>query len=324
MKSLIICMGKGVFVMTKLLIGTKNISREDWLNFRNKGIGGSDVAALCGINKYKSSVELWMEKTGQIKPKESGEAAYWGTKMEPIIREEFTTRTNLKVNIVNSILKHEKYDFMLANIDGIVYDTKFGNCIFEAKTASAFKQSQWEKSIPEEYMLQIQHYMAITNFKAAYIAVLIGGNQFIYKLIRRDEELIDMIIKIENDFWNHVCANTPPKIDGSEASTELLNRLYPSCMENSKIILPDEALNILNQYNLYKEKEKEVSEMKNEAANKLKSMIGDNETAVVKNWIITWKTIYSEKFDSKKLKKEEPELYKKYTVKSSFRRLNIK
>lgn len=310
--------------MAELFVSTKNISKKDWLNFRNKGIGGSDVSILCGINKYKSAVELWMEKTEQIKPKESGEAAYWGTKMEPIIREEFTIRTNLKVEIVNSILKHEKYDFMLANVDGIVYDAELGSCIFEAKTASAFKQSQWEDNIPEEYMLQIQHYMAVTGFKATYIAALIGGNQFIYKLIKRDGDLIDMIIKLERNFWNHVLTNTPPEIDGSEASTELLNRLYPSCNEKSKIILPDEAVNLLTQYDISKEKEKEISQMRDEAVNKLKSMIGKNETAVIKDRTITWKTVSTEKFDSKKLKKEDPEIYQKYLAKSSFRRFNVK
>lgn len=310
--------------MAELFVSTKNMPKEDWLDFRNKGIGGSDVSILCGINKYKSPIELWMEKTAQIKPKECGEAAYWGTKMEPIIREEFTIKTGIKVETVNSILRHEKYDFMLANVDGIVYDAELGNCIFEAKTASAFKQNQWQDNIPEEYMLQIQHYMAVTGFKATYIAALIGGNQFVYKLIKRDEELIDMIITLENDFWNHVLTNTPPEIDGSEASTELLNRLYPSCSENSKIILPDEAVNLLSQYKISKEKEKEITQMKDEAVNKLKSMIGNNETAVVKDRLITWKTVSSKKFDSKKLKQEEPEIYKKYLAKSSFRRFSVK
>lgn len=310
--------------MAEILISTKNLSKKEWLQFRNKGIGGSDVATLCGINKYKSPVELWMEKTCQIHPKESGEAAYWGTKMEPIIREEFRLRTNLKVDIVNSILQHEKYDFMLANLDGIIYDAELGDCIFEAKTASAFKQSQWEDNLPEEYMLQIQHYMAVTGFKGTYIAALIGGNQFVYHFIKRDEELINMIIRLEKNFWNHVVTNTPPPIDGSEASTELLSRLYPNCSENSTVILPDEAIILLNQYELAKEKEREISEMKDELANKLKTMIGEYETGTVKDRTISWKSISTEKFDSKKLKKELPDIHQKYLVKSNFRRFSVK
>lgn len=211
---------KGMINVTEILVSTKDLSREDWLKFRNKGIGGSDVAAICGLNKYKSPVEIWMEKTGQIKPKQAGEAAYWGTIMEPIIRDEFTLRTNLQVKIVKAILKHPQYDYMLANVDGIINDSLTGDCIFEAKTASIFKQDEWEDDkIPEAYMLQIQHYMAVTGYNRTFIAVLLGGNQFKYKMIERDDELIDMIIKLEADFWNHVINNMPPEMDGSEASS---------------------------------------------------------------------------------------------------------
>lgn len=65
--------------MSNVLVSTKNMSKSSWLKWRSKGLGGSDAACICGLNKYKSPVELWMEKTGQIKPKEAGEAAYWGT-----------------------------------------------------------------------------------------------------------------------------------------------------------------------------------------------------------------------------------------------------
>jgi putative phage-type endonuclease len=310
--------------MAEILISTKDLSKEQWLKYRNTGIGGSDVSIICGINKYKSPVQLWMEKTNQIEQGESGEAAYWGTIMEPIIRKEFTIRTDLKVDIVNSILRHEQYDFMLANLDGIIYDAEIGSCIFEAKTASAYKQSQWQDSIPEEYMLQIQHYMAVTGFKATYIAVLIGGNQFVYHFIKRDEELIDMIIKLEKDFWNHVTTNIPPEIDGSDASTELLNKLYPSCKENSQIILPNEAEDLLTQYEIAKEKEKQFSEMKDEAVNKLKTILGGYETGILNDIKVTWKSVSSQKFDSKKLKKDSPEIYEKYVINSSYRRFTIK
>lgn len=310
--------------MAEILISSKDLSRNEWLEYRKTGIGGSDASIICGINKYKSQVQLWMEKTNEIEQSESGEAAYWGTKMEPIIREEFTIRTNLKVDIVNSILRHEKYDFMLANLDGIIYDPEIGNCIFEAKTASAFKQSQWEDSIPEEYMLQIQHYMSVTGFKGTYIAALIGGNQFVYHFIKRDEELIDMIIKLEKDFWYHVVNKIPPELDGSEASKELLNRLYHDSNENSQIILHNEAEKLLTQYDIAKEKEKEISEMKAEAVNKLKAILGENETGISNNRTVTWKSICSQKFDSKKLKKDLPEIYEKYVIISNYRRFTIK
>lgn len=311
--------------MSNILISTENLSNKEWLQYRKKGIGGSDVAAICGISKYKSPVEIWMEKTGQIDPVEAGEAAYWGTIMEPIIRQEFTLRTNLNVKIVKAILKHPIYDFMLANLDGKINDPLVGDCIFEAKTASIFKQDEWDNDrIPEEYMLQIQHYMAVTGYNRTFIAVLLGGNHFKYKMIDRDEELIGMIIKLERDFWFHVENNIPPEMDGSKASSELLNRLYPGNKNEVHIMLPDEAEKLITQYEIGKQKEKEASEIKDEAENKLKSMLGNTETGCINNKIITWKSLTTERFDSKKLQKELPDIYNKYLSKSPSRRFSIK
>ena len=123
--------------MAVVLASTANMSYEDWLEHRKLGIGGSDASVVCGINKYKSPVELWMDKTGQLPPQEAGEAAYWGTQLEAIVRAEFTKRTGIEVTKPDVILQSEEYPFMLANLDGICEVPDVGTCIFEAKTASA-------------------------------------------------------------------------------------------------------------------------------------------------------------------------------------------
>lgn len=183
---------------------------------------------------------------------------------------------------------------MLANVDGIVRDPEYGNCIFEAKTSSVFRMDEWDNFIPEEYQLQVQHYMAVTGFKGAYVAVLIGGNQFKWQFIKRDDEVIEMLIRLEESFWKHVQSNTSPPLDGSEAASLLLNRLYPNSMPESKITLPDEALNLIMEYEEYQEKEKHAAEQKEKASNRLKALLGENEAGIAGNRIITWKNILSE------------------------------
>ncbi len=311
--------------MIDVMKSTKKMTKEDWLKFRNRGIGGSDVATICGLNKYKSPLQLWLEKTDQIDPVEAGEAAYFGTLLEPIVREEFTRRSGLRVDTINSILKHPVFDFMLANVDGIVIDENNNKAIFEAKTASVFKSEQWEDNkIPEEYMLQIQHYMAVTGFNKTYIACLLGGNKFIYKVIERDDELIDMIIQLEFNFWECVKNNVPPKIDGSESCSDLMSRLYPNANKDSSIILPDEAQLLVEQYNSSKEQEKQFSERKEEAANMLKQMLGENEVGVINDTKISWKNVTTDRLDTKKLKSEKPQIYDEYVSSSSSRRFAIK
>jgi putative phage-type endonuclease len=310
--------------MLKTLVSTKDMNRDEWLYWRSKGIGGSDASIVCGVNRYKSPVELWMEKTGMIEPAEAGEASYWGTIMEPIIRKEFEKVSGFEVTTAQYIFQHPDYDFMLANIDGIVHHPVLGDCIFEAKTSSSYRADEWDDSIPEEYMMQVQHYMAVTGFPAAFIAVLIGGNTFKWKMVERDNELIEIMVLLEKNFWNHVTSNTPPPIDGSDASTDLLNRLYPSAFPKTLIMLPEEANELIVQYEEASEQEKKIAELKNEAANKLKQMLGTHETGMVGKRVISWKTISVERFDTKQFKNDHPDLYSKYIVQSGYRRFSLK
>ena len=310
--------------MAVVLASTENMAYEDWLEYRKLGIGGSDASVVCGISKYKSPVELWLDKTGQLPPQEAGEAAYWGTQLEAIVRAEFTKRTGIEVTKPDVILQSEEHPFMLANVDGICEVPDVGTCIFEAKTASAFNAAEWEDTIPDEYQLQVQHYMAVTGYKGAYIAVLIGGNTFRWKFVERDEELISMLVELETAFWNHVQDVTPPPLDGSEASAKFLSERFPNSVPKSQITLPDTAVDLLAQYDEACEELEAVTERKQKAENLLKQMMGDNEVGTAGDRVITWKSVFQERLDSKTLKAEHPALCKKYTNKTLYRRFTIK
>ena len=307
----------------KIVTSTENLSYEEWLDFRKSGIGGSDASVVCGINKYKSPVELWMEKTGRQPHQEAGESAYWGTQLESIVRDEFTKRTGIEVRLAKCILQSEKFPFMQANLDGVCHDPNFGDCIFEAKTASAFKIGEWENSIPDEYMLQVQHYIAVTGFKAAYIAVLIGGNTFKWRLVERDEELISMLIELESAFWNCVQNDTPPPIDGSDACAKFLAEKF-SESKKLQINLPEKSEELIPKYLAASTEISALTEQKQLAENQLKELLGENEVGVIGGNIVSWKAVSQERLDSKTLKSEHPTLYKKYANTTSYRRFLIK
>lgn len=263
-------------------------------------------------------------KTGQIPLQEAGEAAYWGTQLEAIVRDEFTKRSGIKVTKPTVILQSEEHPFMLANLDGVCEVPDVGTCIFEAKTASTYKAGEWESAIPDEYMLQVQHYMAVTGYQGAYIAVLIGGNTFRRKFIERDEELISILIELESAFWNHVQDRTPPPLDGSDASKQFLAERFPCGTPSSHITLPNTAADLLAQYDEACEELEIVTEKKQRAENLLKEMIGSNEVGVAGSRVVTWKNVTQERLDSKTLKAEHPVLYQKYTSRTSYRRFTIK
>lgn len=300
------------------------VDQIDWLKKRKTGIGGSDAAAVCGISPYRSPMEVWMDKTDRLPPQEENELFYWGHTLEPVIRDEFVRRTGLTVYTIDKILRHTEFPFMLANLDGIVVDPVRGNCIFEAKTVSAFKAAQWHNGIPDDYMLQLQHYMAVTGYSGAYIASLTGGNEFAWQFIERDDMLISMLIDLESAFWEYVVTDTQPPMDGSDASSRLLAQLYPTVENKSSLALPDHALAIIQDYETAKAREKAYGVQKQLAENQLKELLEAHETGLLNGYTVKWSNVSANRFDSDTFRKEHSDLFLQYQKPSQSRRFSLK
>lgn len=307
----------------RILYHKKQMKREEWLQHRREGIGGSDVSIIAGLNKYKSIYELWQEKTGEVSLKETeSEMAYWGTVLENVVKQEFMKRTGLKVRAKNMILQHEKYPFMIADVDGVVRDEEGDLCIFEAKTAIEYKKEAWEQGVPEAYQLQVQHYLAVTGYKKAYVAALVGGNKFYIKEIQRDEEMIELIIAMEEKFWSCVIKREMPKPDGTEQTGQWLDNYYKR-VEESKILLPEESKGWIDHYLAVNEELKRLNEEKKELANRLKLLLQNKTEGVIGMYQVRWNPTVTERLNSKKLKVEQPDIYEQYVERIEGRRFSI-
>ncbi|WP_434716925.1 YqaJ viral recombinase family protein [Paraburkholderia sp. A2RO-4L] len=214
------------------LVETKGMPREDWLEIRKSGIGGSDAAAAVGLNPYMSALELWLIKTGRDAnlarpdPEDTTEPIYWGTLLEPIVAASYTKQTGNRVRRVNAVLQHPTFPWMLANIDREVIGTP-GVQILECKTAGEFGARLWSDGVPEYVQIQVQHQLAVTGKQAAHVAVLVCGQKLEVHRVERDDELIARLIPLEAAFWRHVEMDTPPPADGSESADRALRCLYP-------------------------------------------------------------------------------------------------
>ena len=304
-------------------VNTSAMSRSEWLKCRTTGIGGSDASVIAGINPYRSAYQLWLEKTGQVEPAETySEVTHFGTILEPIVKQEFTARTGLNIYEPKALYRSCEYPFMLADLDGIV-SVDGEPCVFEAKTASAYKQSEWEEGIPPEYMMQIQHYMAVTGFRKSYIAALIGGNHFIYREVSRDDEMIRDIIRMEERFWTeNVLGGIEPVLDGSKATSEYLDEKY-SESDGKSIDLPHEMLDLCENIEMLTAKIGELETEKNAAVNRIKGFMKEAETGHIGNHKVTWKSVSSWRLDSKKLKADHPDIYREYVKQTSYRRFAL-
>lgn len=187
------------------------LDRETWLAERRKGIGGSDVGPIMGLSPHRTAVEIFQDKRGLLPEEPETDEMRWGKTLEPVIRQAYTDRTGLAVLLPDSPtpLKHPQNPFMLANLDGF---TETGR-IFEAKTS--FSAQRWgmegTDDVPAEYLFQVQHYMAVTGYPVADIAVLIGGNTFRIYTVEADLEIHAMLVEVESEFWRRVQENDPPE-----------------------------------------------------------------------------------------------------------------
>lgn len=179
---------------------------------RKLGIGGSDMPIILGLSNYKTPYQLYLEKIGEVETgDEMTPLQYWGNRLEDVIREEFAKRNNLVVETPDTIT-HPMYDFLRANIDGFIPGL---NAVLEVKCSSGFMASQWGEDgsdvIPMPYLVQVAHYCSVLNADCAYIAVLIGGNDYREYKYTRDLDLEFKVIDAAKKFWECVQTRTPPE-----------------------------------------------------------------------------------------------------------------
>jgi putative phage-type endonuclease len=309
--------------MYKKIFDSKNATREEWLKVRKLGLGGSDMAAVLGLSPWRSPIDVWLDKTSDTVEEKESEPMYWGNVLEEVVAQEFAKRSGYKVRNNNFTLQSEPYPYLLANIDREIVGLDAG---LECKTANAFKANEWDgDNVPDAYYIQCQHYMAVTGKASWWIAALIGGNTFVYKEIKRNDEVIQAIIDTGAAFWELVESNTMPAPDDTKQCENALKKLYQKSNGQS-VELPANYGNMIIDYLEIKNQLSELETKKRGIENVMKDFLKDNERATYGEHFVSWKsTKPRETFDAKAFKDDYPELHKKYIkVGEPSRRMDIK
>ena len=145
------------------VVDISNLSREDWLEYRKKGIGGSDVAAIMGISPFATIRDLFYNKTGVQPVIQEEEESNWvakevGHRLEDLVAEIFSKKTGLEVFPVRVMFRHPLYPFMLADVDFFVRMPDGTFAILECKTCNYNAKDKWaDEGIPAHYVLQVRH-----------------------------------------------------------------------------------------------------------------------------------------------------------------------
>ena len=294
----------------QVLVKTLNIDRNEWLEYRRKGVGGSDAAAIIGLDRYRSPFDVYADKLGLRPEIPDNEAMRQGRDLEQYVAERFMEATGKKVRRRNAVLQHPEHHWMLANIDRWVVGENAG---LECKTTSVLNRCKFSQGeFPPNYYVQCVHYMAVTGAERWYLAVLVLNKAFHVFTIERDEAEVQALIAAEKDFWeNHVLKQIPPTPDGSESTSEIIKQLFPEAREREEVALYGHEEKI-QQYLELDARVKELTQERDAIKQELQLALADVEIGRAQGYIVEWKNQIRQTLDTQRLKTEQVEIYEKY------------
>lgn len=305
------------------LSSTKELTREQWLEMRRNGIGGSDAASILGLNPWSSPLTVYMDKLGLSDPADESEAMWLGNVLEQPVAARFAAETGMTVQRRNAIYQHPYHPWMIANIDRWIVGKRAG---LEIKTTNMLSKTDFTGGdMPPHYYCQCLHYMAVTGADEWYLAVLVVNRGFHVLKIERNEDEITALIEAERKFWHdHVLARVPPAPDGSAAAAEIIKSLYPASKGDGILVPLYGRESEIEQLQDIKERIKGLEAQSDEIEQRIQMEIGEADGAIMSGYKISWKSQSRSTIDSKRLQKDKPEVYKNFLKTSTFRKFEIK
>jgi putative phage-type endonuclease len=304
---------------------------QDFSVDRSKYIGGSDIGAILGLSKFRTPVEVWMEKTGKETKQLDSLPLRFGSFAEEFVACEYTRSTGFELLHDESIYIHPTHSFMSAHIDRFILGDGIGkppSRILECKTANPFARGEWgdpgTDQVPMSYLCQCIWYMAITGIEQCDLAVLFGNNDFRIYEIARDLELELLVIEKAQNFWNEYVLKDiapPAQTEGDYQSLFKKSDSSKTVEVNSKTIELIRQLQNLNTQS--SNVDEQITQIKQHIMNEMK------EAEVLSyqgNVIATWKAPKpSFRLDSKRLEIDEKEVFERFKMPvQNSRRLVIK
>jgi putative phage-type endonuclease len=302
------------------------LNNQDFTHNRTAFLGGSDIGAILGVSKYRSAMDVWLEKTGKKVDAKDSFALRFGSFAESFIADEYALLTGEHVVEHSQGLAHPQYSFCIGHIDRFVLENKElplinsdgdlnAKKLLECKTANHYSQSDWGEpgtdGIPLPYLCQCLWYLGITNLSEIDVAVLLGGLDLRIYTITRDIELESLMFEKAAFFWTeHVQKDIPPK---PQSITDC-QALFQRASSGKTLEASSEALELIRKLKALEAQAHTEKEQIDAIKQVLMETMADAEVLTYFGKpVITWKTPKpSYRIDTKRLGLEHPELVKAY------------
>jgi putative phage-type endonuclease len=306
----------------------KEKSYDEWLAFRERGLGASEIGTLMGVNSWKSPAELYYQKIGVIPQKQvQNMPMFMGTILEKTVAEIFEYWDVDEATMIRNYdqgtkvrnlyepvgyLINDKYPHLFFSPDRLIIKSSnlrvrdgvlnLSNveAVVEIKTISGWSSKQWSGGIPPSYYLQLQTYLMGLDIQKGYLVALEDGRNIKVHEFERDQEMIDSIANVTRDFWERVelgreflkngedYEQFSPEPDGTEAYAEFLNEKYKNPEEKSIVSTEDIDLHLIDLQSV-SEKIVELEEQKRLHQNFIKDYMGYYTMLDSKVGKVTWR-----------------------------------
>lgn len=316
----------GVLVMPapRIAVARTDPEWQDWLAARAGGISASDIAAVLNINPWDSPFSLyWRKKLNtEIDPSPQME---WGGRLEDPIGAKFADLHPAFDVRPGGLYRHPDHAWMLATPDRLLHDRhpcldcpECGGAVddepaavLELKTASSLDEWGDEDTdqVPLHYRAQVIYQLDVLGLPRAHVALLSRGSTYREYTVQYDVEDAAIMRKAAAEFMERLANDDAPDIDGSAATTTTLKALHPSVVDEAVTVPTDLA----DQYRVRKELLDDAQAAYDEAANRIRALIGDNRIAVADGRKVAQRSVYDRAgFDTKRFKADHPDLFAEY------------
>jgi putative phage-type endonuclease len=288
-------------------------------------VGGSEAAAACGLDPYRSRVMLWAEKTGRV-TLEKTEAMRWGRLLEPVIIAEVQERGYPFEAAPGEGLQDAERPWLIGHPDGFT-ELDGWPAVLEVKTAGAWAGREWREDAgaPLAYILQCHHYLHLTGYGVALLACLVSGQRLELRAVRRDEAVIARMLELEAELVEYVRRDEPPPPDGSESAKDALAALYPQSAETETVRLDREAMREYESLRVRREQRDVIGRQVDELEQRLKARMRDAATAIspYDEVVARWTSYERTAIDTAALRRALPAIAAEYETTKTLRRFTL-
>lgn len=291
-------------------------NREQWHEVRSRGIGGSEITGVLGLNPYETPYSLWEKKTGRVQRFDGNKFTVAGNYLEPVVAQMFADQGFELYGGGDNHYTHPEHTFCIGTPDRFVKGRE-GDAVLEIKTT----QKAVDKSdIPVGWYFQNIWYQGITGKRRGFIAWLSRGVDFDWVEVDFNEEIFTEMVEQAANFWNnYVLADVAPPPLKKEDILKIVGKVHGS------VELSEDAARMHHQIKENNSKIKELEAANDELKEAIQLAMLDKEVAT---WmgaeLFTWKVSKVKRLDQTALKEQAPDVYAQFVKETEQRTFRLK